>query len=221
MIASLQISQYLSTYRLKYYFAVDHTYVAKKLGLLLFPFAHGVSHCQCFTMPSFYNKGQLCFVILYLSICLVFRIGLRNTVTLPMSRCLPVLMSMLPTCEFVFYLLFLLLHDGLTFGVPFRYIPLMAFLTYVLVAGFVIGTQGRYAVKSEHLRTNCAMEIILQIQSRRVGSSDEQCAGVVDCGECHCANEQISAQCVASTKFLAHARVQQLQVCGVSHSKMF
>jgi hypothetical protein len=33
----------VSTSRLKYYFAVDTSYVGKKLGLLLFPFLHSVS----------------------------------------------------------------------------------------------------------------------------------------------------------------------------------
>ena len=39
----LQVEKYVSTSKLKYYFAVDTTYVGKKLGLLLFPFAHTVS----------------------------------------------------------------------------------------------------------------------------------------------------------------------------------
>jgi len=34
------LDKYVSIGQLKYYFAVDNTYVSKKLGLLLFPFAH-------------------------------------------------------------------------------------------------------------------------------------------------------------------------------------
>ncbi|VDM08744.1 unnamed protein product [Wuchereria bancrofti] len=35
-----QLTKYLSAFHLKYYFAVDNTYVGKKLGLMLFPFLH-------------------------------------------------------------------------------------------------------------------------------------------------------------------------------------
>lgn len=38
-----KINQYVSTSRIKYYFSVDTAYVAKKLGLVLFPFTHRVS----------------------------------------------------------------------------------------------------------------------------------------------------------------------------------
>ena len=38
-----QLEKYAATSKLKYYFAVDTTYVGKKLGLLLFPFTHSVS----------------------------------------------------------------------------------------------------------------------------------------------------------------------------------
>uniref|UniRef100_A0A1I8EUY9 Protein YIF1 n=1 Tax=Wuchereria bancrofti TaxID=6293 RepID=A0A1I8EUY9_WUCBA len=34
------LTKYLSAFHLKYYFAVDNTYVGKKLGLMLFPFLH-------------------------------------------------------------------------------------------------------------------------------------------------------------------------------------
>lgn len=37
-----KINQYVSTSRIKYYFSVDTAYVAKKLGLVLFPFTHRV-----------------------------------------------------------------------------------------------------------------------------------------------------------------------------------
>lgn len=38
-----QIEKYVSSSKLKYYFAVDTAYVGKKLGLLIFPFAHSVN----------------------------------------------------------------------------------------------------------------------------------------------------------------------------------
>ena len=38
-----QLEKYVSTSKLKYYFAVDTAYVGKKLGLLVFPYAHTVS----------------------------------------------------------------------------------------------------------------------------------------------------------------------------------
>lgn len=38
-----KFNQYVSTSRIKYYFSVDTAYVAKKLGLILFPFTHRVS----------------------------------------------------------------------------------------------------------------------------------------------------------------------------------
>lgn len=37
-----QINEAVKVSRLKYFFAVDTTYVMKKLGLVMFPFAHSV-----------------------------------------------------------------------------------------------------------------------------------------------------------------------------------
>ena len=37
-----QIDRFVSVSKLKYYFAVDTSYVVKKLGLLVFPFTHKV-----------------------------------------------------------------------------------------------------------------------------------------------------------------------------------
>ena len=49
VLFTLQIEKYVATSKLKYYFAVDTTYVGKKLGLLLFPYAHSVRSCYyCF-----------------------------------------------------------------------------------------------------------------------------------------------------------------------------
>jgi len=39
----LQLEKYVSASKVKYYFAVDTSYVGRKLGLLVFPFTHSVS----------------------------------------------------------------------------------------------------------------------------------------------------------------------------------
>ncbi len=44
-----QIEKYVPTSKLKYYFAVDTAYVGKKIGLLLFPYAHAVSENLLFS----------------------------------------------------------------------------------------------------------------------------------------------------------------------------
>ncbi|CAJ0938891.1 unnamed protein product, partial [Mesorhabditis belari] len=84
-----KISKYLSGFQLKYYFAVDNSYVAKKLGLLLFPFFH--------TDWSLKYGGS------------DEPVPAKNDV-----------------------------------NAPDLYIPVMSFLTYVLVSGFVLGTQDRF-----------------------------------------------------------------------------
>ncbi len=38
-----EIGKYVPISRLKYYFAVDTSYVSKKLSIILFPFLHSVS----------------------------------------------------------------------------------------------------------------------------------------------------------------------------------
>lgn len=44
-----QVDQYVNRFRIKYYFSVNNSYVAKKVGLILFPFAHTVS-----TVPVYF-----------------------------------------------------------------------------------------------------------------------------------------------------------------------
>ncbi|VDO93252.1 unnamed protein product [Heligmosomoides polygyrus] len=85
-----KISKYLNTFNLKYYFAVDNSYVGKKLGILLFPFLH--------------RDWSLKYA------------GTDEPV---------------PAKDDV--------------NAPDLYIPLMAFITYILVSGFVLGTQGRFS----------------------------------------------------------------------------
>ncbi|CAJ0582581.1 unnamed protein product, partial [Mesorhabditis spiculigera] len=85
-----KLTKYLTGFQLKYYFAVDNSYVAKKLGILLFPFFH------------------------------------RDWSVKYSASTDPV-----PARDDV--------------NAPDLYIPLMAFLTYVLVSGFVLGTQDRFS----------------------------------------------------------------------------
>lgn len=83
------IEHYVTTSKLKYYFAVDTTYVGKKLGLLLFPYAHSGWSLR-------YNPEE------------------------PVAPRYDV-------------------------NAPDLYIPVMAFVTYVLLAGVVLGTQSRFS----------------------------------------------------------------------------
>ncbi|XP_074662243.1 protein YIF1B-B-like isoform X3 [Tubulanus polymorphus] len=82
------LEKYVATSKLKYYFAVDTTYVAKKLGLVLFPYSHTDWSMR-------YNQDE------------------------PVA----------PRYEV---------------NAPDLYIPVMAFVTYLLVAGLVLGTQSRF-----------------------------------------------------------------------------
>jgi len=86
--AEKKIESFLSISKLKYYFAVDTSYVLKKLGLLAFPFAH-----EDWTLK--YDKSQ------------------------PVA----------PRYEI---------------NSPDLYIPSMAFVTYVLICGLILGTQNRF-----------------------------------------------------------------------------
>lgn len=87
------IKKYVSSSKLKYYFAVDTAYVGKKLGLLIFPFAHSDWSLR-------YSKDE------------------------------PV-------------------QPRYDVNAPDLYIPVMAFVTYILLAGVVLGTQSRFS--PEHL----------------------------------------------------------------------
>merc|ERR1719330_1269928 len=85
------VDKYISVGQLKYYFAVDNTYVTKKLGLLLFPFLHSdwsirYSHDEPVQPRYELNAADL-------------------------------------------------------------YIPSMAFVTYILVVGYMLGMQDRFSPK--------------------------------------------------------------------------
>jgi len=83
------IDKYVSISQLKYYFAVDTTYVSKKLGLLLFPFAHKDWSIR-------YNHDE------------------------------PV-------------------QPRFELNAADLYIPSMAFVTYILVVGYMLGVQQRFS----------------------------------------------------------------------------
>lgn len=87
-----QLEKYLVLGKLQYYFAVDTTYVLKKLGLLVFPFAHN----------DWLRKSQ----------------NERGEETKAPPR--------------------------LDVNAPDLYIPTMAFVTYILLAGFALGTKNKF-----------------------------------------------------------------------------
>ncbi|XP_033734758.1 protein YIF1B-B-like isoform X1 [Pecten maximus] len=96
------LEKYVSTSKLKYYFAVDTAYVGKKLGLLCFPFSHTDWSIK-------FNQDE------------------------PVA----------PRYEM---------------NAPDLYIPVMAFVTYVLVAGIVMGTQNRFT--PEQLGTQASTALV-------------------------------------------------------------
>lgn len=95
------IDRFVSVSKLKYYFAVDTSYVVKKLGLLVFPFTHKNWSVQ-------YNKSE------------------------PVA----------PRYEI---------------NAPDLYIPVMAFVTYILVAGLVMGTQNRFTPEQLGITASSAL----------------------------------------------------------------
>nr|CAG4645011.1 EOG090X0ATU [Leptodora kindtii] len=96
-----ELSKYVSTSRLKYYFSVDTAYVMKKLLLILFPFTH-----QDWAVK--YNPEE------------------------PVQ----------PRYEI---------------NAPDLYIPLMAFVTYVLVGGFSLGLQERFSPEALGVQASTAL----------------------------------------------------------------
>ncbi|KAK0056994.1 protein YIF1B-B [Biomphalaria pfeifferi] len=102
VLVQKNIENYVASSRLKYYFAVDTTYVGKKLALLFFPFTHS-------DWSIHYNQDE------------------------PVP----------PRYEI---------------NAPDLYIPVMAFVTYILVAGMVLGTQGRFT--PEQLGTQASSALV-------------------------------------------------------------
>lgn len=97
-----KITQYISSFNLKYYFAVDTNYVGKKIGILLFPFIHRDFSTQ------FGGDGK------------------------------PV-------------------PAKIDINAPDLYVPLMAFITYILLSGFVFGVQQRFSPEQLGMQTTNAL----------------------------------------------------------------
>uniref|UniRef100_A0A0B6ZXJ0 Protein YIF1 n=2 Tax=Arion vulgaris TaxID=1028688 RepID=A0A0B6ZXJ0_9EUPU len=95
------IQNYVTSSKLKYYFAVDTKYVGKKLGLLFFPYTHS-------DWSIHYNQDE------------------------PVA----------PRYEV---------------NAPDLYIPVMAFVTYILVAGLVLGIQGRFTPEQLGVQASSAL----------------------------------------------------------------
>lgn len=96
-----KLEKYVSVSKLKYYFAVDTSYVARKLGLLFFPFTHSdwsVSYSQDEPVAPRYDLNA-----------------------------------------------------------PDLYIPVMAFVTYVLVTGYMYGTQSRFTPEQLGMQASSAL----------------------------------------------------------------
>nr|CAD7416398.1 unnamed protein product [Timema poppensis] len=107
-----ELEKYVPVSRLKYYFAVDTQYVAKKLALLFFPFTHADWSLK-------YEQDE------------------------PVQ----------PRYEI---------------NAPDLYIPMMAFVTYVLLAGLVLGMQNRFSPEVLGIQASSALawtvvEIVLEI----------------------------------------------------------
>lgn len=104
-IVHKNLEKYVSTSKLKYYFAVDTAYVGKKLGMLVFPYTHSDWSIK-------YDQDQ------------------------PVA----------PRYEV---------------NAPDLYIPVMAFVTYVLVSGIVLGVQNRFTPEQFGIQASTALVWII------------------------------------------------------------
>ncbi|XP_060594740.1 protein YIF1B-A-like [Ruditapes philippinarum] len=104
-IVNKNLEKYVSTSKLKYYFAVDTSYVGKKLLMLLFPYSHtnwSIKFDQDQPVAPRFDENA-----------------------------------------------------------PDLYIPVMAFVTYVLVSGIVLGTQERFTPEQLGLQASTALVWII------------------------------------------------------------
>ncbi|VTJ56179.1 Hypothetical predicted protein [Marmota monax] len=133
------IDRFIPVTKLKYYFAVDTVYVGKKLGLLVFPYLHQVGTA----LPGGRGRGP------------------------GVSRCKqggrsPAL-GILPTPPFspqdweVQYQQDTPVAPRFDINAPDLYIPAMAFITYILVAGLALGTQDRFSPDLLGLQASSAL----------------------------------------------------------------
>uniref|UniRef100_A0A8B9YUK5 Protein YIF1 n=1 Tax=Bos mutus grunniens TaxID=30521 RepID=A0A8B9YUK5_BOSMU len=134
---SLLAAPFVSVNKLKYFFAVDTAYVAKKLGLLVFPYTHQNWEVQY-------------------------------------SRDVP-------------------LPHGKT-STPDLYIPTMAFITYVLLAGMALGIQKRFSPEVLGLCASTALVwVVMEVLALLLG---------------------IYLATVQRPEYLPPAGLQRLQICG-------
>ncbi|XP_076464588.1 protein YIF1B-A-like [Babylonia areolata] len=108
------LEKYVAPSKLKFYFAVDTTYVGKKLGLILFPYAHSdwtVQYSEEDPVAPRYNVNA-----------------------------------------------------------PDLYIPVMAFVTYILVAGVMLGIQERFTPEQIGIQASTALVwIIIELVASVLG----------------------------------------------------
>lgn len=107
-IVNQKLEKYVSVSKLKYYFAVDTSYVCKKLGLLFFPFSHSdwaVKYDQDEPVPPRYDVNA-----------------------------------------------------------PDLYIPSMAFVTYVLISGYLLGLKNKFTPEQLGMQASSAlMWLVLEV----------------------------------------------------------
>ncbi|XP_013777875.1 protein YIF1B-B-like isoform X2 [Limulus polyphemus] len=101
VIVNEKLEKFVSVSKLKYYFAVDTAYVAKKLGLIFFPFTHS-------DWSVHYNQEE------------------------PVA----------PRYDI---------------NAPDLYIPSMAFVTYILTAGYLLGTQNKFSPEQLGIHASSAL----------------------------------------------------------------
>lgn len=108
-----QFEKYVPVTRLKYYFAVDNNYVVKKLMLLFFPFTHRVRfRFESFVSPHIFNIHTLTHA--FVSLWLLQDWSLKYDQDNPVQ----------PRYDI---------------NAPDLYIPTMAYITFVVLAGLVMG----------------------------------------------------------------------------------
>lgn len=121
-LVETQFEKYVPVTRLKYYFAVDNNYVVKKMILLLFPFTHRV----CSDLISK--------LLLLSSRCLKIRFGITE------------IFYSITICSSFVQKDWSLKYDQdnpvqprYDLNAPDLYIPTMAYITFVVLAGLVMG----------------------------------------------------------------------------------
>uniref|UniRef100_A0A9L0SSM7 Protein YIF1 n=1 Tax=Equus caballus TaxID=9796 RepID=A0A9L0SSM7_HORSE len=135
------IDRFIPVTKLKYYFAVDTMYVGKKLGLLFFPYLHQVSAAHRGTGAGWGQPlGQ------------VWGAGWEEP-----SSGDPACPPLSPQDWEVQYQQDTPVAPRFDINAPDLYIPAMAFITYILVAGLALGTQDRFSPDLLGLQASSAL----------------------------------------------------------------